>query len=54
MFNADNKDIKTTSVKLLRCIYVSFEQILQIFLLFLLLTLNRLMFAGFPWPYVHQ
>ena len=53
MFQANNKDTKTTSLTLNNAFIVNFEHISHILLLFLRLTLNRQILAGkylkIPW-----
>ena len=46
MFQANNKDTKTTSLTLNNAFIVNFEHISHILLLFLRLTLNRQILAG--------
>ena len=47
MFKVNKKDTKTTSMMLFWCLYFNFEQISHLFLMFLLLILNRQMFPGY-------
>ena len=46
MFEVDNKDIRTRHFCRSSVFIVNFEHISHLFLVLLLLTLNRLMFAG--------
>ena len=49
MFKVHNKDIRTTSMRLMTSsgvFIVNFEDISHLFLVFLLLNLNMLMFTG--------
>ena len=50
MFEANNKDIKTTSMTSSGVFIVKFEHILQIVQVLLLLNLNKQMVAGYRMP----
>ena len=47
MFKVNNKNTRTTSMTSFWCFIVDFEHISQLSLVFLLLTLNKQMLAGY-------